>query len=780
MDSLSQDNNLQAIKDFQKSSSASSGEFYAAHHSANGLHQLYTVSSVAAAAATACSATKNFKFHHYQRGKSLVWPNFGQYLRNFMFALLRALIYILLLLSLSDCWFQVGSAALILTSSREQTPTQLENHSSHSPSAASASLTPQLLHLPIQALIFEVDAAIAAAAAGTTPSENRQRRGPRKQHNSSNSTLTSREEQTNDGKQAAATATDTTSTLHGQAGGSKHHRHNSNNNNNHQQQQQQQQQQHSISTMFGAGAAGEKAGITASTMASLSGGPYHHGYQSHGNSISMQSITSTLSAALSTNDTEWSASMPSLSSAASASSSSPYASFTSTSLPSSVSLSSAPYSSSTSPLASATTTLSDNGSISSPATPVEFTMPAVHTVLVSIVLLFVILGTIVGNVLVCIAVCMVRKLRRPCNYLLVSLALSDLCVAVLVMPMALLYEVLEKWNFGPVLCDIWVSFDVLCCAASILNLCAISVDRYLAITKPLEYGVKRTPRRMMLCVALVWLAAACISLPPLLILGNEHVDEHGNPMCSVCQNFGYQIYATLGSFYIPLAVMLFVYYQIFRAARRIVLEEKRAQTHLQHALNGTGSPPPGHTDLDAHPQQHRHSSFGNTSLNYSTCGGALSTSHHSSGGTAGGHGGGSGSSGLLGSPHQKKLRFQLAKEKKASTTLGIIMSAFTVCWLPFFILALIRPFVESETTHVPQSLSSLFLWLGYANSLLNPIIYATLNRDFRKPFQEILYFRCSSLNTMMRENYYQDQYGEPPSQRVMLGDERHGARESFL
>lgn len=422
----------------------------------------------------------------------------------------------------------------------------------------------------------------------------------------------------------------------------------------------------------------------------------------------------------------------------------------------------------------------------------EFELPALQSVIVSIILLIVILGTVVGNVLVCIAVCMVRKLRRPCNYLLVSLALSDLCVALLVMPMALLYEVLERWSFGTLLCDIWVSFDVLCCTASILNLCAISVDRYLAITKPLEYGVKRTPRRMMLCVGIVWLAAACISLPPLLILGNEHEDEDGQPICTVCQNFAYQIYATLGSFYIPLSVMLFVYYQIFRAARRIVLEEKRAQTHLQQALNGTGSPQTataptlGHTDLgsgNGTGHGHRHSSVGNTSLTYSTCGG-LSTSGGGGGGVVGiphghhGSGGGvSGSTGLLGSPHHKKLRFQLAKEKKASTTLGIIMSAFTICWLPFFILALIRPF---ETMHVPPSLSSLFLWLGYANSLLNPIIYATLNRDFRKPFQEILFFRCSSLNSMMRENYYQDQYGEPPSQRVMLGDERHGARESFL
>ena len=145
-----------------------------------------------------------------------------------------------------------------------------------------------------------------------------------------------------------------------------------------------------------------------------------------------------------------------------------------------------------------------------------------ETVTLSVVLLTVIVGTIVGNILVCTAVCLVRRLRRPCNYLLVSLAVSDLCVALLVMPMALLYEVLGRWPFGPRVCDTWVAFDVLSCTASILNLCMISVDRYWAITRPLDYGVKRTPARMCLCVALVWLTAACISLPPLLVLGNEH------------------------------------------------------------------------------------------------------------------------------------------------------------------------------------------------------------------------------------------------------------------
>mgnify|MGYP002715756301 CR=1 FL=1 len=112
------------------------------------------------------------------------------------------------------------------------------------------------------------------------------------------------------------------------------------------------------------------------------------------------------------------------------------------------------------------------------------------------------------------------------------------------------------------------------------------------------------------------------------------------------------------------------------------------------------------------------------------------------------------------STSQKRIRFQLAKERKASTTLGIIMSAFTVCWLPFFVLAIVRPFLNEQSS-IPASLSSLFLWLGYANSLLNPIIYATLNRDFRKPFQQILYFRCSTLNDMMREEFYHSQYGDP-------------------
>ncbi|XP_052744880.1 5-hydroxytryptamine receptor 1-like [Bicyclus anynana] len=451
------------------------------------------------------------------------------------------------------------------------------------------------------------------------------------------------------------------------------------------------------------------------------------------------------------------------------------------------------------------------------------------TVVLAIIFLIVIFGTIVGNILVCVAVCLVRKLRRPSNYLIVSLAVSDLCVAVMVMPVAMVYDLMGSWPFGPVICDFWVSSDVLSCTASILNLCMISVDRYYAITKPLEYGVKRTPKRMIFCVFIVWMSAALISLPPLLLLGNEKTETS----CSVSQNQGYQIYATFGSFYLPLAVMVVVYYKIFSAARKIVKDERRAQSHLEthcyleiNVKNGgaaeakllgtqpaqpavptrgsTGSTnttcsiektessigrcfkgqrksnesqcpmlqqapktptKPIHTinkpnsqltpmpEIRQPPKERRRlSSESSNKLTTSRIRSSLSNfaqkSHFAKDLLQPTH-----------SPHQKKLRFQLAKERKASTTLGIIMSAFIICWLPFFVLALIRPFVKEDT--IPDVVSALFLWLGYLNSLLNPIIYATLNRDFRKPFQEILFFRCSNLNHMMREEFYHSQYGGP-------------------
>ena len=87
------------------------------------------------------------------------------------------------------------------------------------------------------------------------------------------------------------------------------------------------------------------------------------------------------------------------------------------------------------------------------------------------------IAIIVGNGLIIVSVAVVKKLRQPANYLIVSLALSDFLVGLIVLPLTIIYDSGGEWIFGSMICDIHVSFDVICCTASIMNLCMISIDR---------------------------------------------------------------------------------------------------------------------------------------------------------------------------------------------------------------------------------------------------------------------------------------------------------------
>ena len=122
---------------------------------------------------------------------------------------------------------------------------------------------------------------------------------------------------------------------------------------------------------------------------------------------------------------------------------------------------------------------------------------------------------IVGNSLVIAAVFTHRKLRSVTNTFIVSLAVSDLMLGAVVLPFSSVNELLGWWPFGRVWCSAWLAIDVWVCTASILNLCAISLDRYLAISRPFRYPLLMSPRRAKVAVAVVWTLALAICLPPL-------------------------------------------------------------------------------------------------------------------------------------------------------------------------------------------------------------------------------------------------------------------------
>ena len=217
----------------------------------------------------------------------------------------------------------------------------------------------------------------------------------------------------------------------------------------------------------------------------------------------------------------------------------------------------------------------------------------------TILLSFFIITTILGNVLVILSVFTYRPLRIVQNFFIVSLAVADLAVALLVMPFNVAYLILGKWIFGIHMCKMWLTCDVLCCTASILNLCAIALDRYWAITDPINYAQKRTLNRVVATIGGVWLLSAIISSPPLAGWNDWPEElEPGTP-CQLTRRKGYVVYSALGSFFVPLLIMSLVYLEIFLATRRR-LRERAKQSGLG-VVSGTkkGTKTPGPRDDDA-------------------------------------------------------------------------------------------------------------------------------------------------------------------------------------
>ncbi|XP_066502327.1 5-hydroxytryptamine (serotonin) receptor 1A b [Hoplias malabaricus] len=387
-------------------------------------------------------------------------------------------------------------------------------------------------------------------------------------------------------------------------------------------------------------------------------------------------------------------------------------------------------------------------------------VPLSYQVSTSLLIGALILCSVFGNACVVAAIALERSLQNVANYLIGSLAVTDLMVSVLVLPMACLYQVLDRWTLGQVACDIFISLDVLCCTSSILHLCAIALDRYWAITDPIDYMKKRTMKRAAVLISVTWLVGFSISVPPMLIMKSSpasKAEESANPeACAISHDPWYTIYSTFGAFYIPLTLMLVLYGRIFRAARFRIRKTVRKSEKVE-CLSAVSPALSKKTNGElktwrssAQPQKKSVESKRDACAN-----GAAKRADLGSGVGVGEcveivevHGGKStlplpnapGHVPLFEHRHEKnteaKRKLALARERKTVKTLGIIMGTFILCWLPFFIKALVMPFCPS--CHMPVWLSDVINWLGYSNSLLNPIIYAYFNKDFQSAFKKII------------------------------------------
>ncbi|KAJ2943966.1 hypothetical protein O0L34_g8288 [Tuta absoluta] len=176
----------------------------------------------------------------------------------------------------------------------------------------------------------------------------------------------------------------------------------------------------------------------------------------------------------------------------------------------------------------------------------------------ALVALVLVVCTAAGNVLVCLAICWERRLQNVTNYFLMSLAITDLLVAILVMPLGILTLVKGYFPLPPEYCLTWMCLDVLLCTASIMHLCTISVDRYLSLRYPMRFGRNKTRKRVTVKIAFVWILSTAMSLPLSLMYSKNAESVLIDGLCTIPD----PLYKAIGSiicFYIPLGVMLLTY-----------------------------------------------------------------------------------------------------------------------------------------------------------------------------------------------------------------------------
>ncbi|XP_057333070.1 alpha-2B adrenergic receptor [Microplitis mediator] len=169
-----------------------------------------------------------------------------------------------------------------------------------------------------------------------------------------------------------------------------------------------------------------------------------------------------------------------------------------------------------------------------------------------------VVGTAAGNILVCLAITWEKRLQNVTNYFLMSLAITDLMVAILVMPLGILTLVRGYFPLPPIYCLAWICLDVLFCTASIMHLCTISVDRYLSLRYPMKFGRNKTRKRVVLKIVFVWLLSIAMSLPLSLMYSQDDASVLVDGACQIPDPL-YKLIGSIICFYIPLGVMLLTY-----------------------------------------------------------------------------------------------------------------------------------------------------------------------------------------------------------------------------
>ncbi|XP_066584705.1 muscarinic acetylcholine receptor DM1 isoform X2 [Prorops nasuta] len=201
--------------------------------------------------------------------------------------------------------------------------------------------------------------------------------------------------------------------------------------------------------------------------------------------------------------------------------------------------------------------------------------------------------TVIGNIMVMISFKIDKQLQTISNYFLFSLAVADFAIGLISMPLFTVYTVLGYWPLGPLVCDTWLALDYLASNASVLNLLIISFDRYFSVTRPLTYRAKRTTCKAATMIGLAW-GISLLLWPPWIyawpyIEGQRTVPINSCYIQFIETNHYITFGTAIAAFYVPVSVMIFLYFRIWKETQKRKKELPSLQAGTQDASKRSNS-----------------------------------------------------------------------------------------------------------------------------------------------------------------------------------------------
>ncbi|XP_021108044.1 trace amine-associated receptor 1-like [Heterocephalus glaber] len=301
-----------------------------------------------------------------------------------------------------------------------------------------------------------------------------------------------------------------------------------------------------------------------------------------------------------------------------------------------------------------------------------------HDVRVSLysLMVIIILTTLVGNLIVIISISHFKQLHTPTNWLIHSMALVDFLLGCLVMPYSMVRSVEHCWYFGEIFCKIHTSTDIMLSSASIFHLSFISIDRYYAVCDPLRYKARMNIWVTFVMIFISWSVPALLAFGMIFMELNIKGAEEMYCKHIYCKG-GCAVFFSKITGVLAFMISFYIPGSIMLCVYCRIYFIAKGQAR---SIKGTSQ--------------------------------KLQT-------------------GL-----EERNGISQSKERKAATTLGIVLGVFLICWCPFFVCTIMDPFLNYT---IPLALNEALIWFGYLNSTFNPMVYAFFYPWFRRALKIILF-----------------------------------------